>query len=165
MFKRDGMLISVEKTEASVYRAWVSPSEWLAPQVMHIDGDPANNRADNLGWVTRSENRRHASDTNAKRKSGAPKKSKPVLGRRHGSEEEWVEGYVVLGAGLDHANGVYLPHSYSDGVRYDPPSSAANRLPVLSHVRTTSHRSFKRAGSKNGTLFRWRPAGAMGSAW
>jgi len=60
-------------------------------QVMHIDGDPANNRADNLGWVTRSENRRHASDTNAKRKSGAPKKSKPVLGRRHGSEEEWVE--------------------------------------------------------------------------
>ena len=60
-------------------------------QVMHIDGDPANNRADNLGWVTRSENRRHASDTNAKRKSGAPKKSKPVLGRRHGSEGEWVE--------------------------------------------------------------------------
>ena len=59
-------------------------------QVMHIDGDPANNRADNLGWVTRSENRLHASDTNAKRKSGAPKKSKPVLGRRHGSEE-WVE--------------------------------------------------------------------------
>ena len=58
---------------------------------MHIDGDPANNRADNLEWVTRSENRRHASDTNAKRKSGAPKKSKPVLGRRHGSEEEWVE--------------------------------------------------------------------------
>ena len=67
-------------------------------QVMHIDGDPANNRADNLGWVTRSENRRHASDTNAKRKSGAPKKSKPVLGRRHGSEEEWVEYASVSAA-------------------------------------------------------------------
>lgn len=85
--------------------------------------------------------------------------------RVESSEEEWVEGYVVLGAGLDHANGVYLPHSYSDGVRYDPPSSAHNPRTVLSHVRTTSHRSFKRAGSKNGTLFRWRPAGAMGSAW
>ena len=43
-----------------------------------------NHSADNLA-CTPSE------DTNAKRKSGASKQSKPVLGRRHGSEGEWVE--------------------------------------------------------------------------
>ena len=60
-------------------------------EVNHIDGDPANNRADNLEWVTRSENIRHSFATNPERKSNASKQSKPVLGRRHGSEGEWVE--------------------------------------------------------------------------
>ena len=66
-------------------------------QVTHIDGNPANNRADNLKWVTRSESSRHSFDTNAERKSGASKQSKPVLGRRHGSEGEWVE-YASMSA-------------------------------------------------------------------
>ena len=39
----------------------------------------------------RGEHIRHSYDTNADRKSNAPKRSKPVRGRRHGSEEEWVE--------------------------------------------------------------------------
>ena len=60
-------------------------------QVNHIDGDPANNRADNLAWVTPLENNKHSYDTNAERKSNAPKQSKPVLGRWYGSEGEWVE--------------------------------------------------------------------------
>ena len=51
-------------------------------EVNHIDGDPTNNRADNLAWVTPSE---------ISQQSRAPNNSKPVLGRRHGSEEEWVE--------------------------------------------------------------------------
>ncbi len=41
VFRRDGMLISVEKTKASVYRAWITPSEWLEPQVTHPDGTVA----------------------------------------------------------------------------------------------------------------------------
>ena len=49
-----------------------------------------NHSADNLA-CTPSENTQHSHTTNAKRKSGAAKRSKPVLGRRHGSEEEWVE--------------------------------------------------------------------------
>ena len=49
-----------------------------------------NHSADNLA-CTPSENTQHSHDTNAERKSGASKRSKPVLGRRHGSEGEWVE--------------------------------------------------------------------------
>ena len=56
------------------------PSE-AETQVNHKDGDPANNCADNLAWVTRSENVRHSYATNAERKSSAPKRSKAVLAR------------------------------------------------------------------------------------
>ena len=48
-------------------------------QVNHKDNNPANNRADNLEWVTRSENIQHSFATNAERKSHAPKQSKPCL--------------------------------------------------------------------------------------
>eukprot|EP00964_Phaeocystis_antarctica_P089450 scaffold57092_cov57-Phaeocystis_antarctica.AAC.3 len=82
----------------------VAPAFLLPPpseahtQINHIDGDPGNNCADNLAWVTPSENIRHSYNTNAGRKSNAPKRSKAVLARKHGSEEEWVEYESVSAA-------------------------------------------------------------------
>ena len=38
VFKAEGMLISISKTEASVYRAWVNASTWLEPNLTHEDG-------------------------------------------------------------------------------------------------------------------------------
>ena len=38
VFKAEGMLISLSKTEASVYRAWNNASEWLVPKIYHTDG-------------------------------------------------------------------------------------------------------------------------------
>ena len=79
-----------------VHRLVASQADFVQPplsekhtQINHKDRDPANNCADNLEWVTRSENNQHSH--NPERKSSALKNSKPVLGRRHGSEEEWVE--------------------------------------------------------------------------
>ena len=57
-------------------------------QVDHIDGDPSNNRADNLRWVTPQQNIRHSFATNKARASNAERLSKPILGRKE--EEEWV---------------------------------------------------------------------------
>ena len=55
-----------------------------------------NHSADSLA-CTHSENTQHSHATNAKQKSGASKQSKPVRGRRHDSEEKWVE-YVSVNA-------------------------------------------------------------------
>ena len=42
VFKAEGMLISLSKTEASVSRAWINASERLDPKIFHTDGTKVN---------------------------------------------------------------------------------------------------------------------------
>ena len=59
-------------------------------EIDHIDGNPSNNRLDNLRWANRSEQVRHSYATNKKRASSAQRTSKPILGRALGTQE-WTQ--------------------------------------------------------------------------
>ena len=54
----------------------------------HKNKDKGDNRPENLEWCTHSENVQHSHDV-GDRKSKAPKQSKPLLGRKVGTDE-WV---------------------------------------------------------------------------
>ena len=61
------------------------PPNERAWQVHHKDGDRANNRLDNLEYVTPSQNMLH-SYARPTRRNGGPAQSKPVMWRRVGTE-------------------------------------------------------------------------------
>jgi hypothetical protein len=56
-------------------------------QIDHIDGNPSNNCLTNLRAATPSQNIQHSFATNTERRSNALKLSKPVRGRKRGTEE------------------------------------------------------------------------------
>ena len=58
-------------------------------EVDHIDGDTSNAKAFNLRWVSHSTNVK-ASFNNPARGSSALSLGKPILARKHGSNDEWV---------------------------------------------------------------------------
>ena len=65
-------------------------------QVDHLTNDPGANRIEVLAWASASKNVQRSYETNENRRSSAPKRSKPVLGRRFrdqeqaDEEEEWT---------------------------------------------------------------------------
>ena len=72
----------------------------------HIDVNPSNNCLSNLRAATRSQNIQHSYDTNIERRSNALKRSKPVRGRKRGTEE-WTTYESIRDAArrLDLKNG------------------------------------------------------------
>ena len=61
------------------------PPNAYAWQVHHLDGNPSNNRLDNLEYVTQQENVKHSFD-NPSRGCGGAKRSRPVMWRPRGSQ-------------------------------------------------------------------------------
>ena len=65
------------------------PDDPRKTDVNHINGNPHDNRASNLEWITHRGNIKHSYETNMDRKSCAPSMSKPLLGKKIG-DEEWT---------------------------------------------------------------------------
>ena len=61
------------------------PPNKLAWQVHHLDGNPSNNRLDNLEYVTHQQNVMHSHE-NPSRGCGGAKRSRPVMWRARGSQ-------------------------------------------------------------------------------
>ncbi len=78
-----------------VHRLVVCEAFWGPPplglEVNHKDRNQSNNHYTNLEWVTSRYNTLHSYETNKNRRSNAAKRSKPVYGRKHKTEDEWVE--------------------------------------------------------------------------
>lgn len=66
------------------------PREFGQITVNHKNGDRGDNSLKNLEFMTMAQQIAHAHATNAKRKSNGPKQSKPLYGRKVGSEDAWT---------------------------------------------------------------------------
>jgi hypothetical protein len=75
-----------------VCEAFWGPPPQAGMEAHHKNSNRSDNHKDNLQWLTK---RAHAKLTNSRnkktRRSNAPKQSKPVYGRKYGSDDEWTE--------------------------------------------------------------------------
>ena len=78
-----GQAFLVHRLVAFAFRG--APPNADAWQVHHLDGNPSNNRLDNLEYVTHQQNMRHSFD-NPSRGCGGAKHSRPVTWRARGSQ-------------------------------------------------------------------------------
>ena len=96
------------------------PAPYDKLTVNHIDGNPANNRLDNLEWCTLQENIKHAFDTGLQRKS----EKAVILAKTDGSElhfKSMNEANRYLGRGHGYVSEAIARGYYcygKDGVKY-----------------------------------------------
>lgn len=72
-----------------------NPHPGVKIHVNHKDGNKQNNHAENLEWVSRSENQQHA------RRNGAYKNSPNLTGKRvlSDEQEQWIRDHYKKGCG------------------------------------------------------------------
>lgn len=102
--------------------------------VDHKDMNPGNNHADNLEWVTKQEQVQRSYSKNKDRRSNAFKRSKPVKGRKVGTED-WIQYESTMdaarnlgvGSGYvsDSANGKRIKQTSGYEFMWDEPNEPA----------------------------------------
>ena len=107
------------------------PQNAQAWQVHHKDGDKANNRLDNLGYVTRSQNMLHSYALSTRRGS-EPAQSKPVMWRRLGTQN-----WTFCGSGRAAAEQLGLTGSMVSAVCLGKVSSREFEIQFLDASPTT----------------------------
>lgn len=161
----DGKRYKLHRLVASAFRL---PKTEDQNQVNHKDGNPSNNRLDNLEWVTRSENILHSYKTNTNRASCALRKSKPVRARKLGSDD-WVEFPSKHDAsrilGIDRANiqnclrGKYQQicgYNFEYGAPVEPPLLEGEEWRDAHEGARVS--SFGRMQTRDGIIYTPKPA-------
>ena len=115
------------KVHRLVAKAFISNPE-NKPQVNHIDGNKQNNRADNLEWVTPSENIQHAY------KSGLIKTRKSTR-----------KGERAIGAKLTNAQAKEIRRKYKKGSRDKNIYTLAKEYEVssITILKVVNHKTYK----------------------
>lgn len=126
LLKADG-LRKTQTVHALVATAFHGPRPSSSHECRHLDGDPANNRADNLAWGTAAENaadrERHGRTSRGETHASAIKASTQAFGtRRYRAEQAAKHARLIAAApdGLDFAKALdalwvqIIPHGPGD---------------------------------------------------